>query len=291
MQTNPQTQIELHGYLREYIDAITDQWLLVAPKANPAMLEMFHDREAYPWRDLSPWSGEFAGKYLTAATQVLRLTGDPRLEHWLRTFVERMLAYQDSDGYLGPWPKAYRLDNFVPYLGEKGLFTWDTWSHYHIMFGLLLWHDQSGDPRALEAAAHIADLICERYLDKTPRLVDTGSTEMNLAPVHALCLLYQKVPALHYLAMAQQIVAEFAAQGPDGPLAGDYLRQALAGKAFYELPKPRSGKSPFHPWVCRNALDYRRIGLSKGLRGLVVEHAALRPSQQRWVQLRRTSLR
>jgi DUF1680 family protein len=39
--------------------------------------------------------------------------------------------------------------------------------------------------------------------------------------------------------MALQIVEEFAAQGPEGPLAGDYLRQALAGIEFYQTPKPR----------------------------------------------------
>ena len=57
-------------------------------------------------RDLVPWAGEFAGKYLTAAVQVLRVTGDPRLRGWLQVFVPRLLAFQDEDGYLGPWPGA-----------------------------------------------------------------------------------------------------------------------------------------------------------------------------------------
>ena len=35
---------------------------------------------------------------------------------------------------------------------------------------------------------------------------------------------------------------EFAAEGPDGPLAGDYLRLALAGKEFHETHKPPKGK-------------------------------------------------
>ena len=60
---------------------------------------------------------------------------------------------------------------------------------------------------------------------------------MNLAPVHSLCLLYRRTGTPRYLAMAEQIVDEFSAQGPDGPLAGDYLRQALAGREFYQMPR------------------------------------------------------
>jgi hypothetical protein len=39
--------------------------------------------------------------------------------------------------------------------------------------------------------------------------------------------------------MALQIVDEFAATGPAGHLAGDYLRLGLEGKAFFQTPAPR----------------------------------------------------
>ena len=38
----------------DYLSGITEQWLLVAPKANPGMLEMFHDRDASLLRELVP---------------------------------------------------------------------------------------------------------------------------------------------------------------------------------------------------------------------------------------------
>lgn len=230
-------QMHLDGLIQEYLTCVTEQWLLVAPRANPGMLEMFRDRDASPLRQMVPWAGEFAGKYLTAAVQVLRVTGDPRLRAWLDTFVGILTGFQDTDGYLGPWSQGHHLTN----TNAAGAPTWDTWGHYHVMMGLMLWHEEAGDDRALKSAIRIADLLCRTYLgNQEPRLVDTGSTEMNLAPAHALCLLYRKTEDARYLRMAQQIVEEFGAQSKNGkPLAGDYLAQALAGKAFYETPKPR----------------------------------------------------
>jgi uncharacterized protein len=75
------------GPVGSYINGVIELWLLVAPRSNPAMLEMFRDRDAPPLRPLVPWAGEFAGKYLTASTQVLAATGDARLRTWLESFV------------------------------------------------------------------------------------------------------------------------------------------------------------------------------------------------------------
>ena len=236
----PQTTYQFSGYLSDYLAGITEQWLKVAPLANPAMLEIFRDRDRRPLRDLVPWAGEFAGKYLTSAVQIIRLTQDESLKAFISDFVGRLVQLQAEDGYLGPWPAASRLTGEAPNVGEKGGNTWDAWGHYHIMLGLLLWHEESGDKKALTSLTGIADLICRKFLGKQrDRLVDTGSTEMNLAVIHMLCLLYRKTKTAQYLDMALQIVDEFAAEGSDGPLAGDYLRMGLAGREFYETPKPR----------------------------------------------------
>src|SRR5271165_250649 len=99
----PGTTYQFDGYVAGYLQRLGDQWLKIAPSANPAMLEMFRDRERQPYRALVPWAGEFAGKYLTSAVQMLRLTADADLRAYLARFVQALLALQDSDGYLGPW--------------------------------------------------------------------------------------------------------------------------------------------------------------------------------------------
>ncbi len=237
----PSLEMSLTGPVGSYLSAVTQNWLLPGPAANPAILAMFADRDRTPYRDLLPWSGEFAGKFLTGATQVLRTNGDARLRQSLDHFTRALLTLQDEDGYLGPFPRGHRLTGSAPNVGGKQGSTWDAWGHYHMMLGLLLWNETSGDAAALDAARRIGDLFCEKYLgDKKPRLVDTGSTEMNLAPAHALCLLYEKTKERRYLDLAKQIVEEFATTDAKGqPLAGDYFRRGLAGEEFYRLPKPR----------------------------------------------------
>ncbi len=151
----PQPRLNLTGIVGDRLQAVSQNWLLQVPHANPAILEIFNDRDIQPYRDLLPWSGEFAGKYLTSAVQVYRLTREPRLRSELAAFVSGLIRRQDADGYLGPWPADSRLTNFSAVHGPpgEGLLTWDTWGHYHISLGLLLWHEATGDAHALKAAS------------------------------------------------------------------------------------------------------------------------------------------
>lgn len=222
----------LRGPIGDYVRAVTQSWLLRAPGDNPAMLAMFADRDRQPYRDLLPWSGEFAGKYLTGATQVLRLNNDPALRQHLEQFVLKLIALQADDGYLGPFPKDSRLTGKAPNVGGNA--TWDAWGHYHVMLGLLTWHELTSDEAALRCAIRIGDLLCTKFLGDKGRVVDTGSAEMNQAVVHSLALLHARTGTKKYLDLAQEIVEEFA-----DPNAGDYLQTGLAGKSFYQCRKPR----------------------------------------------------
>jgi DUF1680 family protein len=218
-------EFHFRGPLGDRIEANVRNWLLPAPSANPAMLQMFRDRDRTPRRDLLPWSGEFAGKYLIAAVQALRLTRDPRLEAHLRAFVADLIATQDADGYLGPFPRDARLTG-------KGL--WDLWGQYHVLLGLYLWHKETGDPDALAACRRCADLFCRTFLDGPTRVVQAGSEEMNESSSHVFTLLYEETAEPRYLRLVREIEKDWEA-----PPSGDYVRTALAGKPFYQTPKPR----------------------------------------------------
>ncbi len=218
-------EFEFRGTMGDRTAANVRNWLLVAPDSNPAMLQMFRDRDRTPKRDLVPWAGEFAGKYLISATQALKITRDPELKSYLEMFVADLIATQDADGYLGPFPKEIRMTG-------PGL--WDLWGQYHVMLGLLYWHRLTGDTRAMEACRRCADYFCRYFLDGNRRVAQAGSEEMNESSIHIFTLLYEATGEPRYLQMASEIEKDW-----ELPPSGDYVRQALAGKEFYQMPKPR----------------------------------------------------
>lgn len=213
------------GAIGDRIAANQRNWLLTAPTSNPAMLQMFLDRDRTPARELLPWSGEFAGKYLTSAVECYRLTGDPILANYIKDFVKELIATQTSNGYMGPFPKSEQM------IGKD---RWDLWGQYHCMMGLYLWYREVGDKEAFAACRRTADYFCKFFLDGGHRVKDAGSEEMNESCIHIFTLLYEETGEPRYLQLAKEIEKDFEA-----PPSGDYIRESLKGKEFYQLPKPR----------------------------------------------------
>jgi uncharacterized protein len=230
-QRPPSARYHFHGLIGQRLAGNLEQWLLVAPQANPAMLEIFRDRDRLPRRDLVPWAGEFAGKYLTSAVLAWRISRDERLRAQLDRFVDELISVQAADGYLGAFPRHARLTGITAD-GKHAL--WDLWGHYHCMLGLLLWYQEVGYRPALEACLRAADHICARFLDTGERVSDARAEEMNMAISHIMGLLYQETSVLRYLRMLREVEADW-----QRPPAGDYVRSALAGLPFYQTPKPR----------------------------------------------------
>ncbi len=214
-------RFEFGGVLGQRIDANLRQWLLTAPYANPGMLDMFRVRDRQPAPDLVPWAGEFVGKYLLSAIQARRMVRSDELDRTVQDVVERLIASQAEDGYLGPFKKSERL------LGQ-----WDLWGHEHVMLALMMYHEDARDEPALAACVRAADLICKTYLDGQRRVFDAGSQEMNMAVIHTLGRLYRLTGNDRFLQMVRHIEK-------DWERAGDYLRTGAAGVPFYRAPRPR----------------------------------------------------
>ena len=259
----PKPTLRLAGPVGERIKRNVDQWLIQAPKNNPGLLDMFARRDAGGKPDLVPWAGEFVGKYLISGVQAMRMSDDPKLRQTLQHIVERLAELQAEDGYLGPWPKNERLRGH-----------WDLWGHYHVMLGLMLWHERTGDEQAFTVARRMADLICDTCLDTDFRVVDAGSHEMNMSVIHGIARMYRKTGNPRYLRMTKEILKDFEK-------AGDYYRTGLAGKEFFRTPRPRweslhalqgmvelyriTGDETFrtaflHHWASMRRFEYRNTG-------------------------------
>ena len=223
------------GVVGDRLDRNLSDWLLPTPAANPAMLEMFRDRDRTPDRNLVPWAGEFAGKYLISAVQALHINRDVGFKTFLQDFVVELIGCQDEEGYIGPFAREQRLfgpNKFGPENCGEGI--WDLWGIYHCMYGLYLWYHETGDKAAFDCCLRSADYICRVFLDGPRRVLDTKAEEMNQSSIHIFTLLYAETGEPRYLRLAQEIQKDW-----ETPPSGDYLRCALAGKHFFETPKPR----------------------------------------------------
>jgi len=85
------------GFVEERIRANMRNWLLIASCSNVAMLQRFRDPDRTPCRDLVPWAGEFAGKYVICGVQAMRLTQDEKPRTHLSGFVWDLMATPAED--------------------------------------------------------------------------------------------------------------------------------------------------------------------------------------------------
>jgi DUF1680 family protein len=221
-------KFNFQGFVGKRAEVNLEEWLLKAPIANPAMLQMFRDQERQPHRDLLPWSGEFVGKYLISAIQGWRISKDERLKNLIDLVVGELIDSQMPDGYLGPFTPDLRLTSD----------RWDVWGHYHWMQALLMYYQDTGFQPALRACCKAGDLIHRTFVN-TPLgrgrgWVGTGarmkSPEQNLAILHGACLLYENTGQPQYLELAEWVIEELDKTGSCG-----YIEDALARKEIQEF--------------------------------------------------------
>ena len=250
LKPSAEQSFAIEGYLRQRINKSIQNYFLVTPESSPAILQLLRDRDRLPVRKpLMPWAGEFAGKYLTGGELVWRLTHDEKLKQTLDQFASDLIACQASDGYLGPFPKESRLT------GKN----WDVWGHYHCMFGLMLYYEDTQYAPALKACEKAADLLCQTFGPGKPTLTcDEQGGQMNMAVCHGLILLYEKTGIKRYLDLVEYIVNE--AWNEEG--AGKYLNSVLSGKSIIEFPRHRW--EAIHDWQALGEL-YMLTGDSKYL--------------------------
>ena len=224
----------LTGEVGKLADNLTTHWLIGLRETNPAILDMFRERDTKPYRDLLPWSGEFAGKYLTGAHTIYCLNHNEALKTYVTGFIDELLTYVDDDGYIGCFQKECRLTGAYSQTPSVTGATWDAWTHYHILLGLLLWTDELKRVDWQTAIDKIAGLFLRTFYTGERRLVDIGSTEMNLAPLHIFALLYARTGDVRYRRFCEEILQDLSA-----PTAGDYINHSRRGLEYYQCPKPR----------------------------------------------------
>ena len=95
------------------------------------------------------WQTEFWGKWMHSAVPYAWYNGDDGLAESIERGIDRMLASQEGNGYIGNYPDALRC-------GEG----WDVWGIKYTMMGLLHYHDLK--KRLADSSAERADLLLRK---------------------------------------------------------------------------------------------------------------------------------
>lgn len=209
------------GFIGTRINANLENWLISAPIANPAMLQMFKDQQRQPHRELLPWSGEFVGKYLISAVQGWRITKDEQLKNLIDKVIRELIDSQLPNGYLGPFPTELRLTSD----------RWDVWGHYHWIQAFLMYYEDTNFQPALDACCKAGELIHKTFVGKDIRM---KAPEQNLAILHGACLLYEKTGKPQYLELAEWVIEELDKPGQPG-----YISDAQAQKEIQQFQARR----------------------------------------------------
>ena len=123
------------------------------------ILEPFVNRPGKQW-----WAGEHVGKHLHAATYAWRFTGDDRLKARMDATVNKLIATQLPNGYLGTYKESDQFGQGDG-IGWDGP-VWDVWTHKYNLIGLLTYYQATDHQPALDACKRAADLMYENFVVK-----------------------------------------------------------------------------------------------------------------------------
>ena len=168
------------------------------------MLESFASRHYAPGKQLERvWDGEYAGKWLDAATRTAVNTGDRAQLKRVDEFAAALRRHQQSDGYMGIKLPADRELNFW----EKA---WDVWNQWNSMIGFLTHYELRGERASLEAASRLGDWIVKTYSPlEDGRFMEEGLGFTNTAVIGQLMRLHQHTGDEDMLAFVGKVIDNY----------------------------------------------------------------------------------
>ena len=149
------------------------------------------------------WQGEHVGKWLHAATLAYDQTHDEELGKTLKEVVERLLAAQEANGYLGTYSENKRFYT-MPADGRS----WDVWSHRYNLYGLLTYERFHPDDRIVKACERMADLVIGTFGDGKADITRNGTRQgiSSTTVLESVMMLYERTHEERFLRFAERIV-------------------------------------------------------------------------------------
>ena len=141
--------VRLKGYLGERLDRMIERHV-IGTDVDYITAPFQEKTETKGW-----WQTEFWGKYMHAAMPYLKYTGSAKLGASVERGIDRILASQEPNGYIGNYPDELRCDE-----------GWDVWGMKYTMMGLLHYYDGTRSRSEAEVEKGNRALVaCKRVCD------------------------------------------------------------------------------------------------------------------------------
>ncbi len=152
----PFSSIRPRGWIEEYCrrDAagITGNLDRLCPEASSGIFFDNKVVDEFDGHRSSWWNGETEGNWAEAFVRLSFLLADPQMTARARDYLDRLVASQEADGYLGIYHQEYR---FRFNRGTSGEF----WTQSRLMQTLLAGYEATGENKYLEAVDRLATKI------------------------------------------------------------------------------------------------------------------------------------
>jgi DUF1680 family protein len=218
----PYGSVRIGGYLGEKIDLCIANRVMA--QDIDRVVKPFHVRNDQHWG----FRCEFWGKWFTSAMLAYGYEPTPQHKEVVNKAIDGLLKSQTTDGYIGTYPDEHHLG------------AWDIWGRKYVLLGLLAFFEQTGDPKALEAARRMANhLIREAGQESGVNIAATGWIGWKgLAPCSVLepiALLYRQTGEQQYLDFAKHIIRSWDTPNQLTPTGIRLIQEALSDVPLWEM--------------------------------------------------------
>lgn len=203
-------QVRITGYMYSRFQGNLCYLADIYEKKKDWMLEPFQNRGQEwviePRRNKKgelPWAGEYAGKWLEAASLAAATSINKQLSEYSSNFAACLAATQEPDGYLGIEAPEKRGGNSE----------WDLWNVKYAMTGLLTHYEVFRDKSSLDTALKCGDWLITQFGmlpdANSPFYHSAEEGGVSMVIVDDLVRLFRITGEKKYLEFATSVVSNF----------------------------------------------------------------------------------
>lgn len=189
--------IQPQGWARTYSQMVADGWLLLYATEKPKLVY------AQYWERINDMGeNTYASYFAESISHMATLLPDSKVAKEFDPWLEKVLASQDKDGYLGEIDPPARWHTVL-----------DVNSQAFLLDALLLRYRATDDPRLLSACERSAERIIKAWSQddkEVAKVIFTGCGQTLIPPLRTLYLLTGKT---QYRDLAKQMVDKFGRAG------------------------------------------------------------------------------